>query len=126
MVYRVYVEKKPGLDHEAQALKNDLTGLLGVDSLENVRLLNRYDVEGVDGALFERLKTTVFAEPQLDTVTEDLPDAPGAMVFAVEYLPGQFDQRADSASQCIQLISQQERPLVRSAKVYLLFGALTP
>ena len=124
MVYRVYVEKKPGLDHEAQALKNDLTGLLGIRGLENVRLLNRYDVEGVDEALFETLKTTVFAEPQLDTVASALPEAPGARVFAVEYLPGQFDQRADSASQCIQLISRGERPLVRSARVYLLYGAL--
>ena len=125
MVYRVYVEKKPGLDHEAQALKNDLTGLLGMGSLTRVRLLNRYDVEGVSPELFESLKSTVFAEPQLDTVTGDLPAAPDARVFAVEYLPGQFDQRADSASQCIQLISQGDRPLVRSAKVYLLSGDLT-
>ena len=125
MVYRVYVEKKPGLDHEAQALKNDLTGLLGIEGLTGLRLLNRYDVEGIDAALFERLKTTVFAEPQLDAVTGALPEAPGAHVFAVEYLPGQFDQRADSAAQCIQLISQGERPLVHTAKVYILSGALT-
>ena len=125
MVYRVYVEKKPGLDHEAQTLKNDLTGLLGIEKLTNVRLLNRYDVEGVDEALFESLKTTVFAEPQLDTVTEDMPCACDARVFAVEFLPGQFDQRADSASQCIQLISQKDRPLVHSAKVYYLYGDIT-
>ena len=124
MVYRVYVEKKPGLDHEAQGLKADLTGLLGVTGLTGVRLLNRYDVEGIDEALFDSLKTTVFAEPQLDQVTDQLPDTPGARVFAVEYLPGQFDQRADSASQCIQLISQGDRPLVHSARVYLLFGDL--
>ncbi|MBE5782906.1 MAG: phosphoribosylformylglycinamidine synthase [Clostridiales bacterium] len=122
MVYRVYVEKKSGLDHEAQVLKNDLTSLLGIEELENVRLLNRYDVEGVDEALFESLKNTVFAEPQLDTVTEDMPCACKAKVFAVEYLPGQFDQRADSASQCIQLISQKDRPLVHTAKVYYLYG----
>ena len=126
MVYRVYVEKKPGLDHEAQALKNDLTGLLGITGLQDVRLLNRYDVEGIDRELFESLKKTVFAEPQLDTVTESLPCVPGAVLFAVEYLPGQFDQRADSASQCIQLISQAERPLVRTARVYLLLGDVTP
>ena len=125
MVYRVYVEKKPGLDHEAQTLKNDLTGLLGIEKLENVRLLNRYDVEGVDEALFESLKTTVFAEPQLDIVTVDMPCSCGAKVFAVEFLPGQFDQRADSASQCIQLISQKDRPLVHSAKVYYLYGDVT-
>ena len=125
MVYRVYVEKKPGLDHEAQALKSDLTGLMGIEGLKNVRVLNRYDVEGVDGALFETLKTTVFSEPQLDTVSEDLPQERGGAAFCVEYLPGQFDQRADSASQCIQLISRKDRPLVRSAKVYLLSGNLT-
>ena len=125
MVYRVYVEKKPGLDHEAQTLKNDLIGLLGMEGLDNVRLFNRYDVEGVGPELMEQLKTTVFAEPQLDAVTDALPVVPGAAVFAVEYLPGQFDQRADSASQCIQLISQQDRPLVRTAKVYLLLGDLS-
>ncbi|MCR4886482.1 MAG: phosphoribosylformylglycinamidine synthase [Clostridiales bacterium] len=125
MVYRVYVEKKPGLDHEAQALKGDLQSLLGIRGLANVRLFNRYDVEDIGRPLFEQLKTTVFAEPQLDAVTEELPDAAGAQVFAVEYLPGQFDQRADSASQCIQLISKGERPLVRSAKVYYLYGDLT-
>ena len=124
MVYRVYVEKKPGLAHEAQSLKNDLITLLGIEGLKDVRLLNRYDVEDIDAALFEHLKTTVFGEPQLDNVTQDLPDPAGAAVFAVEYLPGQFDQRADSASQCIQLISKGERPLVRSAKVYYLFGDL--
>ncbi|MBR5111466.1 MAG: phosphoribosylformylglycinamidine synthase [Clostridia bacterium] len=124
MVYRVYVEKKPGLAHEAQSLKNDFIFLLGIERLKDVRLLNRYDVEDIDAGLFERLKTTVFAEPQLDNVSENLPDQSGAVVFAVEYLPGQFDQRADSAAQCIQLISKGERPLVRSAKVYYLYGDL--
>lgn len=126
MVYRVYVEKKPGLDHEARTLKNDLTSLLGIKELQAVRLMNRYDVEGVDAALFESLKTTVFAEPQLDIVSEAMPKSEGAQVFAAESLPGQFDQRADSASQCIQLISQLERPMVRSAKVYFLYGDITP
>ena len=125
MVYRVYVEKKPGLAHEAEGLKNDLKHLLGIERLKDVRLLNRYDVENIDADLFEHLKTTVFGEPQLDNVTEDLPDAAGAIVFAAEYLPGQFDQRADSASQCIQLISKGERPLVRTARVYYLYGDLT-
>ena len=125
MVYRVYVEKKPGLDHEAQSLKNDLKHLLGIQGLENVRLLNRYDAEGVDDKLFAALKTTVFAEPPLDVITDHMPDTGNDAVFAVEYLPGQFDQRADSAAQCIQLISHGERPLVHSAKVYALSGALT-
>ncbi|MBQ6019256.1 MAG: phosphoribosylformylglycinamidine synthase [Clostridia bacterium] len=124
MVYRVYVEKKEGLAHEAASLLTDARELLGVDRLENVRILNRYDVENIDEALFERCKTTVFSEPQLDDVTDGV-NARGGTVFAVEYLPGQFDQRADSAAQCIQLISQGERPDVRSAKIYVLYGNLS-
>ena len=125
MVYRVFVEKRPGVSNEAEALKNDIRTLLGIDSLEKVRLLNRYDAENIDPELFEYAKKTVFAEPQTDTVTE-APDLTGAAVFTVEYLPGQFDQRADSAAQCIQIISRGERPAVRSAKVYALYGELTP
>ncbi|MBQ7546180.1 MAG: phosphoribosylformylglycinamidine synthase [Clostridia bacterium] len=125
MVYRVFVEKKPGLDHEAAALCADLQSFLGVHSLQKVRLLNRYDVENIDPALFEQSKQTVFSEPQLDMCTDSLGDTSDCVVFAVEYLPGQFDQRADSAAQCIQIISQLERPLVRTAKVYLLYGDLT-
>ncbi len=124
MVYRVYVEKKPGFDVEAQALRRDLTAFLGVEGLEKLRLINRYDVEGVDQALFERGVATVFSEPQLDEAFFDLPNG-GAAAFAVEYLPGQFDQRADSAAQCMQLLSQREKPLVRTARVYLLYGALS-
>ena len=120
MVYRVYVEKKPGLDNEAQALKKDIISFLGI-SLENVRILNRYDVENIDKELFDYAKQTVFSEPQLDDISDSF-DAKGATVFAVEFLPGQFDQRADSAAQCIQIISQGERPIVKNAKVYILEG----
>ncbi|MCI7505670.1 MAG: phosphoribosylformylglycinamidine synthase, partial [Coriobacteriaceae bacterium] len=124
MVYRVYVEKKPGFDIEAKALLAELRDILGITALEDVRLLNRYDVEGIDRELFDSCVPTVFSEPQSDTAT-DAVDAPqGSTVFAVEFLPGQFDQRAESASECIQLISQGERPTVRSAKVYILTGAL--
>ena len=123
MVYRIYVEKKPGFDGEAQSLLHELTELLGIQSLKGLRLLNRYDVEGIDRALFERAIPTVFSEPPVDVTYDTLPEA--KTVFAVEYLPGQFDQRADSASQCIQLLSQGERPDVRSAKVYLLEGELS-
>ena len=123
MVYRIYVEKKPGFDGEAQDLLHELTELLGITRLKGLRLLNRYDVEGIDEALFERAIPTVFSEPPVDVTCRELPAA--QTVFAVEYLPGQFDQRADSASQCIQLLSQGERPDVRSAKVYLLDGELT-
>ncbi len=120
MVYRVYVEKKPGLDNEARELFSELTGLLGIKGLTGVRLLNRYDVENISEELFSTAVRSVFSEPQLDNVTYALPE--GGRIFAVEYLPGQFDQRADSAAQCIQLISLGNRPDVRSAKVYVLEG----
>ncbi|MBQ3149622.1 MAG: phosphoribosylformylglycinamidine synthase [Clostridia bacterium] len=125
MVYRVYVEKKAGLDNEARALSSDLRTLLGMTHLQKIRLLNRYDVENIDKALFDRCKQTVFSEPQLDICTDEIGNTDDCRVFAVEYLPGQFDQRADSAAQCIQIISQQERPLVRTARVYLLYGELS-
>ena len=124
MVYRIYVEKKPGFDVEATGLKNELTSLLGIKELSGLRLLNRYDVEGIDEELFNQCADTVFSEPPVDNTYAELPASDGVS-FAVEYLPGQFDQRADSAAECIQLISQGERPLVRSARVYLLEGALT-
>ena len=124
MVYRIYVEKKPGFDVEAEGLKKELVSLLGATGLTGLRLLNRYDVEGIDEALFEQCASTVFSEPPVDNTYAEQPQSEGVS-FAVEYLPGQFDQRADSAAGCIQLISQGERPLVRSAKVYLLQGSLT-
>ena len=125
MVYRIYVEKKPGLDNEARALLSDARTLLGVRGLEKVRLFNRYDAKNIDAELFARAVRSVFSEPQLDDVYDE-PELDGAYVFAVEYLPGQFDQRADSAAQCIQIISQKERPDIRSAKLYALYGDLSP
>ena len=124
MVYRVFVEKKEGLDNEAKGLLNEARNLLGMERLENVRLFNRYDAENITEDLFRYAVKTVFSEPQLDTASASI-QLPGAYVFAVEALPGQFDQRADSAAQCIQIISQGERPLIRTAKVYALYGALT-
>ncbi len=124
MVYRVFVEKKEGLDNEAKGLLNEAKTLLGMERLENVRLFNRYDAENITEDLFRYAVKTVFSEPQLDTASPSV-QLPGAYVFAVEALPGQFDQRADSAAQCIQIISQGERPLIRTAKVYALYGALT-
>ena len=124
MVYRVFVEKKEGLDNEAKGLLNEARNLLGMERLENVRLFNRYDAENITEDLFRYAVKTVFSEPQLDTASPSV-QLPGAYVFAVEALPGQFDQRADSAAQCIQIISQSERPLIRTAKVYALYGALT-
>ena len=124
MVYRIYVEKKPGLDNEASALLADIRSFLGITGLERLRLINRYDIENAGEALVSRCVGTVFSEPQLDRVTYDLPDD-GAYVFAVEYLPGQFDARADSAAQCMQIISKADRPDVRTARVYLLYGDLS-
>ena len=124
MVRRIYVEKKPGLRQEAQGLLRELRSVVGVSALEDLRLLNRYDVEGLEEAAFRRAVGTVFSEPQVDDAAAALP-AGDCVAFGVEPLPGQFDQRADSAAQCIQLMTQGERPTVRTAKVYLLFGALT-
>ena len=124
MVYRVYVERKKGFENDAKSLLGELKGLLGISGLENVRLINRYDVENIDEKLFDYSITTVFSEPQSDDVISALPTDATA-TFAVEYLPGQFDQRADSAAQCIQLIAQCERPIIRTARVYVLYGNLT-
>ena len=137
MVYRVFVEKKPELAHEAGALLVEARTLLGIPALEKVRILNRYDVENIPEELFSYARQVVFSEPQLDIMFDSLEDAVNAScagdvsedklhTFAVEYLPGQFDQRADSAAQCIQIISQTERPLIRTAKVYILGGDLSP
>ncbi len=126
MVSRVFVEKKPGFDVEACQLAYELQEILGITHLDKLRLFNRYDIEDIDEALFKQCIPTVFSEPQSDNVTFELPTLPqDAYVFATEFLPGQFDMRAASASECVQLISQGERPEVRSAKVYVLTGDLT-
>lgn len=124
MVFRVYAEKKEGLANEAAALKSDIVSFLNIP-LDGLRVLNRYDVENIDKDLFEYAKKTVFSEPQLDVVSDDFRADEGDFVFATEYLPGQFDQRADSAAQCIQIISQGEKPIVRTAKIYILKGNLS-
>ncbi len=123
MVYRVYAEKKPAFAVEAAALKEELCGLLGISGLQGLRILHRYDAEGLSEELFTQCRQTVFSEPSVDELHDTLPEA--KYRFAVSYLPGQFDQRAASAAECIQLISQGERPLVRSARVYLLDGDIS-
>ena len=127
MVYRIYAEKKPGLSPESAGLLAGLRDFLGVKALEDVRILNRYDVDRIDREVFERARSVVFSEPQVDLVYDETFPMPEGQwtVLAVEALPGQFDQRADSAAQCIQLMTGAERPLVSYAKVYLLRGALT-
>ena len=123
MVYRVYVEKKMGQTHEADGLLREIKDFLQIDNLAAVRVLNRYDAENIEQSLFNYCVNTVFSEPQVDNVSYEVPQ--GDVVFAVEPLPGQYDQRADSAAQCIQIISQLGRPTVRTAKVYVLTGDLT-
>ncbi len=125
MVYRVYVEKKPGFDSRTGSLKKELSDVLGISGISSIRILNRYDVEGISEDLFSKAVTTVFSEPPVDDVAYDLDTDESDRVFAVEYLPGQFDQRADSASECIQLISKGERPAVRNARIYVISGSIT-
>lgn len=161
MVHRVYVEKKPGFDIEARQLLASLRGQLDIQSITGLRVLNRYDAEGLTAELFAQTVPTVFSEPPADTVYAHLQealdapppagcgagsaraasttgeadttgvtaggsdDAGAPEILAVEYLPGQFDMRASSAAECIQLISQGERPQVRSARVYLIYGQIT-
>ena len=124
MVYRIFVEKKAELANEANGLCQEFKNILGIKGIEKVRLFNRYDAESISEELFETASKTVLSEPQLDIVTTSLPETSGT-VFAVEYLPGQFDQRADSAAQCIQILSCGERPVIKTAKVYILEGDLS-
>jgi len=119
LVYRIFVEKKEELAFDAMALYNEAKNLLGVSALEKVRIINRYDAENITRELFDYAVKTVFSEPQVDNNYETL-SVDNAAVFAVEYLPGQFDQRADSAAQCIKIISQGERHLIRNARVYVI------
>ena len=124
MVYRIYVEKKKEQALEARGVLSNINGLLQISSVKDVRVINRYDVENIEKELFNYAVNTVFSEPQLDIATAEI-DTTDATVFATEYLPGQYDQRADSAAQCIQIISQKERPTVKTAKVYCLYGDIT-
>ena len=123
MVYRVFVEKKKELAQEAKSLLGEARDLLGIKNLTDVRVINRYDAENITPELFDYAKRTVFSEPQLDIVSDSIEI--NGKCFVVEFLPGQFDQRADSAAQCIQIISQGERPLIRTAKIYILIGDIT-
>lgn len=125
-VKRIYVEKRPGFDVEARSLLNEFRHNLGIGSLERVRVINRYDVAGISGEEYARSKKTIFAEPNADYVyDEKFPLERADRVFAMEYLPGQYDQRADSAAQCVQLLTQQERPAVATAKVIILKGQVS-
>ena len=123
-VKRIYVEKKPEYAVEAKQLLWEIRHILLIKSITGLRMLNRYDVEGVADALYEQCRPIVFSEPQVDDTYDTLPEG-GKAVFAVEYLPGQYDQRAASCEECIQLVGQCDRPTVRSARVYMLEGDFT-
>ena len=125
-VIRIFVEKKSGFDVEAQHIKADLKGNLGMGAIEDLRLLHRYDVSGLSQEEFQAASTTIFSEPNVDDVYgEDFVFPEGYQVFAMEYLPGQYDQRADSAAQCVQLLTHGERPQVATARVVGIKGALS-
>ncbi len=125
-VFRIYVEKKPAFAVEAKSVLHDLRSSLQMKGVTDVRVINRYDVEGIDETVFNMASTTVFSEPAVDVTYSELPKPQqGQRMFAVEYLPGQFDQRADSCEQCISLMTQKDRPTVRSAQVYLLSGVIS-
>ena len=124
MIRRLYVEKRRGLDHEAQSLLRSLKESLPLDGLRSLRVVNRYDVEGLNREEFHDAALTVFSEPPVDRASGSLRLRAGQRVLAVEYLPGQFDQRADSAAQCVQMRTLGERPLVRTARLYVFSGSL--
>ena len=125
-IYRVFVEKKPNYNVESKELLEDLRVNLGIEGLCSVRVINRYDVSGISEKEYKNSRNTIFSEPTVDNVyDEELILNENQWAFAVEYLPGQYDQRADSAAQCIQILTQSERPEVTTAKVIVLQGELT-
>ncbi len=123
-VRRIFVEKRQGFfDIPAQQLKDDLIETFRLTGLTAVRVINRYDIEGLSDAEYAQVKSVVFSEPTVDVVYEEkLPHFPNSRIFAIEYLPGQFDQRADSAAQCVQLVTQKERPQIATARVIIIVG----
>lgn len=124
-VRRIYVEKKPAFAVQAKELLAEIKGYLGIQSAEGVRVLIRYDVENISDATYKKAVRTVFSEPPVDDVYEEVFDLNGGKAFSVEYLPGQFDQRADSAEQCVKLLSEEEEPVIRSATTYVINGDVT-
>ncbi len=125
MVRRIFVEKRDGMALEAEALRADIGENLGIGNLDKIRILNRYDVSGILDDEYNKAKTNVFAKPQLDICYDEKVEDDSAASFAVEYLPGQYDQREDSAEQCIQLLTGGEKPIVSAAKVYMLYGNIS-
>ncbi|CEQ25160.1 phosphoribosylformylglycinamidine synthase [[Clostridium] sordellii] len=125
-VRRILVEKKQGFDLEAKHIKSDLEESLNIDTIENLRILNRYDIEKIEDEVYEKAINTVFSEPNTDDVYKEYVElSKEDRVFAIEYLPGQYDQRGDWASQCIQIINEGIRPIINTAKVVILTGNIT-
>ena len=125
-VRRIFVEKKPDYAVKAGELREELENYLGISDLKNVRVLIRYDIENLSEEIYEKALVTIFSEPPVDEVYEEtFPKDPGDLIFSVEYLPGQFDQRADSAEQCVKLLKEDEEPVIRSAVTYVITAPLT-
>ena len=125
-VRRIFVEKKEAFAGEAQDLCHELRSYLALKGLKRVRILTRYDIENLPEEVWLQARDTVFSEPPVDYLyEEEFPVQDGDRVFAVEYLPGQFDQRADSAVQCVRLLDETVEPLIRTAVVYVLSGVLS-
>ena len=125
-VRRVYVEKKPAFAVQAKELKHEISSYLGIKSVTAVRVLIRYDVENISDEVFDKACKTVFAEPPVDDLyLENFESAEGSHIFSVEFLPGQFDQRADSAVQCVQFLDENAQPIIRSATTYVIEGTIT-
>ena len=125
-VRRVYVEKKAPFAVKAKELREEIGSYLGIRTVDKVRVLIRYDMENISDATYERSKDTIFSEPPVDDLYEmEFPHEPEDTIFSVEYLPGQFDQRADSAQQCVRLLKEDEEAVIRSATTYVISGKLT-
>ncbi len=125
-VKRIYVEKKEAFAVKARELEEELKGYLGIAGLEKVRIFIRYDVENISDATFEKACSSVFSEPPVDDLYMESIEMPeNARCFSVEFLPGQFDQRADSAVQCVQFLKEDEQPIIKTAVTYLLIGTIS-
>ena len=125
-VRRIFVEKKPEYAVRAKELRQEIENYLGIGTITDVRVLIRYDVEDVSEEVYKEALVTIFSEPPVDFVYEEsFPSEEGDTIFTVEYLPGQFDQRADSAEQCVKLLNEEENPVIKSATTYVISGTLT-
>ena len=124
-VRRVYAEKKKDFAVQAKELQAEIKSYLGIKTVTGVRVLIRYDIENISDETYKRALGTVFSEPPVDDVYEENFELNGARTFSVEFLPGQFDQRADSAEQCVKLLNENEEPLIRTAVTYVIEGEIS-